>query len=75
MTNNNPPVHKIRDGRLAASIWAHTGENGSYHTVTFSRTYTQNEQAKSSDSFSKGQTLAIARLANKAYDWMAANKA
>jgi len=73
MSNNQKPLLTIRDGALKASIWENTTEeNKTFHSVTFGRTFTDGEgNAKSANSFSGGDILKIARLAEKAYDRIA----
>ena len=63
------PVESIRDGAIKAAIWRNESENGAFFSVTFGRTYTdENGKAQSSDGFSGSQLLRLARLAEKAYD-------
>lgn len=71
-TQNNKPVDTIRDGDLKATIWKNLGENGSFYSVDFSRTY-QDAQGTYHDShsFSGSEPLRLARLANLAYDAIA----
>ncbi len=69
---NNKPIHTIRDGALKVSIWENQSEKGTFHSVTFGRTYTDEKgSAQSADSFSGGDILKIRRLAEKAYDHIA----
>jgi hypothetical protein len=74
MSSHEKPILTIRDGALKASIWANrTDEGKTFHSVTFGRTFTDGEgQAKTSSSFSGSDLLKIARLADKAYDRIAA---
>ena len=37
--SKSPPVEVLRDGALKATIWENEGENGTYFTTTFARTY------------------------------------
>ena len=64
------PIDTLRDGALHASIWKNQGENGTFFSVTFGRTFTDNktEEVRDADSFSGAQLLKLARLAEKAYD-------
>jgi hypothetical protein len=72
MTNQtNQPRATIRDGALKATIWKNFGENGTFYSVDFSRTYKQGEAYKDSHSFSGSEPLQLARLAHKAYDLIA----
>lgn len=70
--SNKPPIKTIRDGTLSASIWANSGDKGVFYSVTFARTYTDEAgNPKSTDSFSGGDILKLARLAERAYDRIA----
>lgn len=73
MSTNQKPLLTLRDGALKASIWVNTTEgNKIFHSVTFGRTFTDGENSvKSANSFSGGDILKIARLAEKAYDRIA----
>ena len=63
------PVHKIRDGLLTANIWANEmTDKGVFYSVTFERSYKDGEEWKSTNSYSNGDILKMARLAEKAYD-------
>ena len=35
----NPPVAKLRDGLVSASIWERQTEKGTFYSVTFERRY------------------------------------
>lgn len=61
------PVMVIRDGALKASIWENEGENGSYLTTTFARTYTKDGKPQDSYSFGRNDLLAVSELARRAY--------
>jgi len=62
-----PPVLKLRIGLLSASIWEHTTEKGTFHTVAFERRY---RDAKGdwhgTQSFDKTNLLILAKLADQA---------
>jgi hypothetical protein len=68
------PLHKITDGRLSASIWENQMQDGaSFYGVTFSRFYKQGVTIRGSTSFGRNDLLRVAKLANEAYSWIAAN--
>lgn len=63
------PVVKLRCYPLQAAIWKNETSKGTFHTVTFSRTYKkENGEYGDTDSFSSAQLLQLAHLAQKAYD-------
>lgn len=68
----NSPISKIRDGALYASIWRNESDKGAFYTVTWGRTFTdENDKAKSSDSFSQSDLLKQQNLIPKVYDRIA----
>ena len=74
MTEKNKPLHKIRDGRISATIWANQTKDGkTMHSVTFSRLYKVGETLKDSSSFGRSDLLVVAKLASEAHSWIAAN--
>ena len=65
---NQGPADVIRDGRLKATIWQNSGENGPFWSVEFAKTITdQNGNAKDVRSFSQTETLRISELSREAY--------
>ena len=65
------PIHKIKDSLLTANIWANQAENGIFYSVTFERSYKNGDEWKSTASFSGGDILKIAFLAQRAYGHIA----
>jgi len=64
------PVEVIRDGAIKASIWSNATETGSrFLTVTFSRTYTKDDETASSGSFIGRDLLVVSELARQAYNY------
>lgn len=73
MTDKKKPAHKIRDGRLSATLWANQTEKGAtIYSVSFSRLYKVGEQLRDSASFSRDDLLRIAKLASEAHSWILA---
>jgi len=61
----NEPVDRVRMGAIEASIWKNNGKNGSWMTISLSRTYEDKEgKLKSSNSFTEAQAV----LAREALD-------
>lgn len=64
----NPPVAKLRDGLLSASIWERKSEKGTFYSVTFERRYKDGQgNWKSSHGYDTGDLLGIAKLADLAH--------
>mgnify|MGYP001618752138 CR=1 FL=1 len=68
------PVHKIRIGNVQAAVWANDGTNGPWHNVTFSRSFKQGDEWKSSSSFNRDDLLVLSKVADAAFDWIVANQ-
>lgn len=63
------PVAKVKAYPVQAAIWKNETAKGTFHTVTFSRTYKkENGEYGDTDSFSGGQLLQLAHVAQKAFD-------
>ncbi len=62
-----PPVAKLRNGLLNASIWAHVTDKGTFYNVTFERRYRDAKgDWKSTQSFDRSSLLKLAKLADQA---------
>lgn len=70
MSQSHPkPAAEVRDGNIKLAIWRNQSEKGAFYSVEPSRTYTDNNnQAKSSSSFSGTDLFKLKRLCDKAYD-------
>mgnify|MGYP000846372744 FL=1 len=66
----NKPVIEIRYGKIRASIWANTTQNGLRHTVTLSRLYTANGEMKSTDSLWRDDIPLAIKALDEAHTWM-----
>jgi len=68
----NKPIKTLRDGSLKAVIWQNEREGKIYRTVDLYRTYKneKEDQLKDISNYSGTELLRIARLANKAYDFL-----
>lgn len=73
--NLRRPAHTLRMGPLQASIWENQTQQGKMYSVTFDRSYKDGENWKRSASFGRGNLLMVARLAEQAFDWIAAQSA
>lgn len=67
--NNSKPVVTIRVFPIEAAIWRNETSKGPFHTVTFSRSYKDdNGDYHNTDSYSGPQLLQLSLLAQKAFD-------
>lgn len=61
------PVEKIRAYPVTAAIWKNESENGTFFSVTFSRSYKGDDGYHDVDSYSGTQLLQLAYVASQAY--------
>lgn len=67
------PIHKLRDGRLSASVWANATQKGdAFYGVTFARVFKKGDKLQSSTSFGRSDLLGLAKLAMEAHSWITA---
>lgn len=67
-TTSNAPLETFRDGRLKATVWENTGDNGPYHTVTLAKVYEDREgKLQETNSFTGSELLRVAELAREAH--------
>jgi hypothetical protein len=59
---------------VKAAIWKNPTEKGDQFNVTVSRIYKDGEVWKSTNSFGKDDLLALAKVADKAHDWVCEQK-
>ena len=64
------PVHEVRLGRVKAAVWANSTDNGVRHNVTLSRIYKDGEEWKDTTSFGRDDLPLVAKVADKAHDWI-----
>jgi len=74
---NNPapapaaPIRTLRLGRIKAAIWENGTEDRAFCSVTFSRTYMDEEKRfRDSDSFGRDDLLVLAKLADNAHTFI-----
>ena len=63
------PVDSLDAGNIRASIWENKGQNGKYHSVTFSKSYQDKEgNWQRSSNFNKTDVLKLSHVASQAYE-------
>ena len=63
----NPPIARIRRGRLSAAIWQQTTEKGNFYSFTLERSYKNDAgEYQSSSSFALSDALLLAKISNLA---------
>lgn len=72
MTNQKPkPAHEIRLGSVKAAIWCNkTEKSGTFHGVTFTRSYKSGDEWKRSDSFGRNELPLLKTVLDMAFQWI-----
>jgi hypothetical protein len=66
----NPPIHKIQNGRVQASIWEQTSEKGNFLSVTFKIGYQKDGEWKDGHSYQAHELETLIDTAIDAKEWM-----
>ena len=67
-TAGKRPVATVRAENVEGAIWANHGANGTFHSVTFTRKYKDDDgKVHNSDSFGPSDVLALKEAASMAY--------
>ena len=76
--NQNPaaeashkPAHEIRINGLKATIWKNDTEKGPRYNTTFTRSYKDGEEWKTTDNYGREDLLLLAHMAKEAFAWIA----
>ena len=66
----NAPIKRFAVGNgIRASIWNNQSKNGSWLSVTITRTYRDNEEFKDTTSFRRDDLLFVAKASELAFLW------
>ena len=66
------PVAEVRYGNIRAAIWRNENKDSAWYNVTFERSYRDEEELKSSQSFGRDDLLLLAKIANEAHSLICA---
>ena len=65
----NRPFDKVRLGQITANIWRNSGQNGDYFSVSFERSYKDEQgQLQSTSSFRPADLPVVETVSQKAVD-------
>jgi hypothetical protein len=65
------PVHVVRLRNVRAAVWANRNDGGTYYTVSFSRSYRDQEgNWRTAESFGRDDLLLLAKVADVAHTWI-----
>jgi hypothetical protein len=71
MTKTNQPVHRIRYGYVAATVWENSSLAGSFFNTTFRRAFKKQDDTWSeTDSFDDRDLPTLAKAAADAHSWI-----
>jgi hypothetical protein len=69
------PVFEVRFGRIRASVWKnHHPDQGDWFSVQITRLYKDDKGWKAATSFGRDDLLVVAKVADKAHDWICAQQ-
>ncbi|MEO1151472.1 MAG: hypothetical protein AAFW83_10870 [Pseudomonadota bacterium] len=64
LETKDKPVECLDAGNIRASIWENEGQNGKYHSVTFSKSYQDKDgNWQRTGSFNKNDVLKLSHIA------------
>jgi hypothetical protein len=69
-TMTNQPAQEIRLGRIRATIWANTTEQGVRYNVIFTRLYKSADEWQDAATFARDDLLLVAKVADLAHTWI-----
>ncbi len=74
-TDTKKPAQTFRKGTIHAAVWENTGRDGTFYSVTFSRSYKDVEDSwRHATSFHAGDLEALADVAFQARLFLMKNK-
>lgn len=68
------PVHRIRLGVIAASIFANKTDDANYYNVQIDRSFKDGEQWNHTKSFGRDDLLNVSKVADLAHSWIHAQQ-
>lgn len=57
MTEKSKPAYKVQHGSVSCAVWENSGKTGTFHTLTFERSYKDGEEFKTTNSYGLGADL------------------
>lgn len=71
MSNENQPIQRLRIGKIGASIFENTTQDGNaFYNVQFDRSYRDGEEWKHTKSFGRDDLLILAKLADEVHSFI-----
>jgi hypothetical protein len=68
--NKTKPAYEVRLGRVKATLWANSGEHGTFYNTTAARLYKDGDgKWQQSDSFSRDELPVLIEALRLAYLW------
>jgi hypothetical protein len=72
--SNDQPIHRIRLGAVAASVFANENGGKTYFNVSIERSYKDGDDWKHTRSFGRDDLLSVAKVADLAHSWIHAQQ-
>jgi hypothetical protein len=64
------PIHEVRMGMIKVAVWKNDTQNGVLYKATFSRSYRDGNEWKTTESFGRDDLLVLAKVADQAHSWI-----
>jgi len=65
------PIEKFRSGGVQAAVWENTGKNGSFYSVSVSRTFKKDGKLEETNSYGRSDLVHLAIVATQAWFFIA----
>jgi hypothetical protein len=59
------PIHEVRMGMIKVAVWKNDTQNGVLYKATFSRSYRDGNEWKTTESFGRDDLLVLAKVADR----------
>lgn len=67
----NEPVKRFRVGAVTASVWENRSNDRAFYSVTLQRSYKEDGEWKTADSYNAGDLLNLARVVTRCENYIA----
>jgi len=65
------PIEKFRSGGVEAAVWENTGKNGSFYSVSVSRTFKKDGKLQETNSYGRSDLVHLTIVSTQAWFFIA----
>lgn len=69
--SNNKPVTTFQVGSIRAAVWENQNGDNTFHSITLSKRYKKDDEWKEGASFNHGDLLNVAKVCERAENFIA----